>query len=99
MSRISLDNEFNIRELSHLRKCGYPECDNTPLTVDNIKSLKIGSACYIATLQSTFKLVMFTGYFEKVDEFRFCCDQGAYWYKAKNAGKTYNVFKANVKED
>lgn len=99
MSKISLDNEFNIKELDHLKELGYPECYATPLTGDEIKNLKIGTVCYVATLQSTFKLMMFTGYLQNVDEFSFCCYQGTCWYKERNAGRTYNVFLANMKEE
>ena len=99
MSKISLENEFNANELNRLKALGYPECSATPLTLDEIKNLKIGTACYVTTLQSTFKLMMFTGYLTNVNEFSFCCYQGTYWYKERNAGKTYNVFLANVKED
>jgi len=99
MSKISLENEFNIKELNRLKELGYPECCTTPLTADEIKNLKIGAVCYVATLQSTFKLMMFTGYLQNVDEFSFCCYQGTYWYKARNVAKTYNVFNANMKED
>ena len=99
MSKISLENEFNIKELERLKEMSYPECNATPLTVDEIKNLKIGTACYIATLQSTFKLAMFSGYLSYVNEFCFYCSKGAYWYKDRNAGKTYNVFLANIKEE
>ena len=99
MSKISLENEFNANELSRLKDLGYPECEATPLTADEIKNLKIGTVCYVATLQSTFKLMMFTGYISNVSEFSFCCYQGTYWYKERNVGKTYNVFLAHMKEE
>ena len=38
MSKISLENEFNIKELDRLKELGYPECHATPLTVDEIKN-------------------------------------------------------------
>lgn len=98
MSKISIENEFNTKELNRLKDLGYPECNTTPLAADEIKNLKIGTACYVTTLQSTFKLMMFTGHIQNIDEFSFCGYQGTYWYKARNAGKTYNVFLANVKE-
>jgi hypothetical protein len=96
MSKISLENEYNTQELNHLKKQGYPECNGTPLTADEIKNLKIGTVCYVATLQSTFKMMMFTGNLPNVNEFAFCGYQGVYYYKERNAGKTYNVFLANV---
>ena len=99
MSKISLDNELNITTLNSLKKLGFPGCYTNPLTADEIKNLKIGTVCYVATLQSTFKLMMFTGYLSNVNEFSFCCYQGTYLYKERNAGKTYNVFLANMKED
>lgn len=99
MSKISLENDFNIKELERLKEIGYPECHATPLTADEIKNLKIGTVCYVATLQSTFKLMMFTGYLPNVNEFSFCGYQGTYWYKERNAGKTYNVFLAHMKEE
>ena len=96
MSKISLDNEFNAKELDRLKTMGYPECNSAPLTADEIKNLKIGTACYVATLQSSFKLMMFTGYLSNINEFTFCSYQGVYYYKERNAGKTYNVFLANM---
>lgn len=99
MSKISLENEFNANELNRLKELGYPECETTPLTADEIKNLKIGTVCYVATLQSTFKLMMFTGCLPNREEFSFCCYQGTYWYKKRNAGKTYNVFLAHMKEE
>lgn len=96
MNKISIEHEFNIRELERLKAIGYPDCSKNPLTADEIKNLKIGTVCYVATLQSTFKLMMFTGHLPNVNEFSFCCYQGNYFYKERNAGKTYNVFLANM---
>ena len=96
MSKISLENKFNVKELDRLKAIGYPECNSTPLTIDEIKNLKIGTTCYVATLQSTFKLAMFSGYLPHVNEFCFYCSHGAYYYKERNVGKTYNVFLANM---
>ena len=96
MSKISLENSFNASALKRLIELGYPDCHGTPLTIDEIKKLKIGTACYVATLQSTFKLAMFAGYSSYAKEFCFYCSKGAYWYKERNAGKTYNVFLANM---
>jgi hypothetical protein len=86
-------------ELECLKALGYPECSATPLTADEIKNLRIGTICYVATLQSTFKFMMYTGYLSNRNEFSFCCYQGTYWYKERNAGKTYNVFLAHMKEE
>ena len=99
MSKISLENEFNTKELNRLKGLGYPECSTTPLTADEIKSLKVGTVCYVTTLQSTFKFMTFLGYLPNFNEFCFCCCQGGYWYKERNVGKTYNVFLANMKEE
>ena len=99
MNKISIEHEFNVKELERLKALGYPECNSTPLTMEEIRNLKIGTACYVATLQSTFKLMMFTGCLPNREEFSFCCYQGTYWYKERNAGKTYNVFLANMKEE
>lgn len=96
MNKISIEHECNAKELERLKKIGYPECNKVALTADEIKNLKIGTTCYVATLQSTFKLMMFTGYLSHVNEFTFCCNQGVYYYKERNAGKTYNVFLANM---
>ena len=95
MNKISIEHEFNVKELERLKALGYPEYNKVPLTTDEIKNLKIGTVCYVATLQSTFKLMMFTGYLPHVNEFVFC-SYGAYYYKERNAGKTYNVFLANM---
>lgn len=96
MNKISIEHEFNVKELERLKALGYPECNSTPLTMEEIRNLKIGTACYVATLQSTFKLMMFTGYLSNVNEFTFCSYHGVYYYKERNAGKTYNVFLANM---
>ena len=96
MSKISLENEFNANELERLMAMGYPECNKVPLTIDEIKKLKIGTVCYIAPMQSRFRLAMFAGYFECVDTFVFYSDMGVGEYRDVNAGKTYNVFLANM---
>ena len=96
MNKISIEHEFNAKELERLKALGYPECNKIALTTDEIKNLKIGTVCYVATLQSTFKLMMFTGYLSHVNEFTFCGYQGVYYYKERNTGKTYNVFLANM---
>lgn len=96
MNKISIEHKFNVKELERLKAIGYPECHGIPLTIDEIKNLKIGTVCYVATLQSTFKLMMFTGYLPNVNEFTFCSYQGLYYYKERNADKTYNVFLANM---
>ena len=99
MSKISLENEFNANELNRLKELGYPECSAAPLTADEIRNLKIGTICYVATLQSTFKFMTFSGYLSNFNEFCFYGCNGAYWYKERNAGKTYNVFLANMTEE
>lgn len=96
MNKISIEHEFNAKELERLKALGYPECNKAPLTIEEIKNLKIGTVCYVATLQSTFKLMMFTGYLNFTHEFTFCSGAGSYYYKERNAGKTYNVFLANM---
>ena len=98
MNKICLEHKFNTQELERLKAIGYPDCINNPLTIDEIKNLKIGTVCYVATASSTFKLMMFTGYLSNVNEFSFCCYSGNYFYKERNAGKTYNVFLANMTE-
>ena len=96
MSKISIENEFNAKELELLKSMGYPECNSVPLTIDEIKKLKIGTACYIAPMQSRFRLAMFAGYFECMDTFVFYSDMGVCEYRDVNVGKTYNVFLANM---
>lgn len=96
MNKISIEHESNVRELERLKSLGYPDCSKNQLTAEEIKNLKIGTACYVAALQSTFKLAMFSGYLSHTNEFCFYCSQGAYWYKERNAGKTYNVFLAKM---
>ena len=96
MNKISIEHEFNVKELERLKAFGYPECNKVPLTTDEIRNLKIGTACYIAPMQSRFRLVMFAGYFECVDTFVFYSDMGVGEYRDVNAGKTYNVFLANM---
>lgn len=98
MNKISVEHESNIGKLEQLKSIGYPDCIKNPLTMDEIKNLKIGTACYVATLQSTFKLMMFAGYLPNVNEFSFCGYQGTCYYKERNVGKTYNVFLANMME-
>ena len=99
MNKIFLENEFNVQRLDHLKKFGYPECDITPLTANQIKNLKIGTACYVVPLQSSLKLSMFTGYYSDTDIFSFDNYTGTHRYKPQNVGKTYNVFLANMNEE
>ena len=97
MSKISLENEFNIKALNRLKELGYPECSATPLTADEIKNLKIGTVCYVVPLQSPLKLSMFIGYCLGI--FSFDSYMGTCQYKERNTGKTYNVFLAHMKEE
>lgn len=97
MSRLTFDAN-DIQRLEHLKSKGYPDSPKIPLEVEEIKTLRIGTACYvISTGYPAPRLMMFLGYFEKgikgEDGFMFCCDKGAYQYKARNVGNTYNVFR------
>lgn len=97
MSRINF-NEYCIERLEQLKDAGYPDCTKIPMEVDEIKELRIGTACYIiSTGYPVPRLMMFLGYFEKGIKgeagFIFCGDKGEYKYKARNADKTYNVFR------
>ena len=98
MSRIEFDAN-DIQRLKYLKEKGYPDCTKIPMEVDEIKALRIGTACYvISNGYPSPRLMMFLGYFEnagldKVSAFCFCCDKGEYKYKASNVGKTYNVFR------
>lgn len=97
MSRINF-NEHCVERLSQLKSVGYPDSSKLPMEVEEIKALRIGTACYvISTGFPAPRLMMFLGYFDKgikgESGFMFCCDKGAYQYKARNAGNTYNVFR------
>ena len=97
MSKIVFDNN-DVRRLEYLKSVGYPDCTKIPMEVEEIKDLRIGTACYvISTGYPSPRLMMFLGYFEKDIKgeagFIFCGDKGEYKYKARNVGKTYNVFR------
>ena len=97
MSKITFENEFNIKQLRELNDAGFPCCCKNPMTQDEVKALKIGESCYVISRSNEPRLMMFLGFLEGCkafdDEFRFCCYKGEYDYKAKNVGKTYNVYK------
>jgi len=97
MSRIDFNINDNQR-FDYLRSIGYPDCTKIPMEVEEIKALRIGTACYIiSTGYPSPRLMMFLGYFDKGIKgeagFIFCGDKGEYKYKAWNVGKTYNVFR------
>ncbi len=97
MSKIDFDTN-DIQRLNYLKSIGYPDSPKIPMNVEEIKALRIGTACYIiSTGYPAPRLMMFLGYFEKGIKgeagFIFCGDKGEYKYKAYNAGKTYNVFR------
>jgi hypothetical protein len=97
MSRIEFDDN-DIQRIEYLKSVGYPDCTKIPLEVEEIKALRIGTACYvISTGYPSPRLMMFLGYFEKGIKreagFIFCGDKGEYKYKARNVGNTYNVFR------
>ena len=97
MSRIDFDGHC-VERLNYLKSVGYPDCAKIPMEADEIKALRIGTACYvISTGYPVPRLMMFLGYFEKGIKgeagFVFCGENGDHRYKARNAGKTYNVFR------
>ena len=97
MSKIVFDNN-DIQRIEHLKKFGYPDCTKIPMEVEEVKDLRIGTACYvISTGYPSPRLMMFLGFNEHAVRgeagFAFCCDKGEYKYKAYNLGKTYNVFR------
>lgn len=92
---ITFKDKANLNSFKELRKLGYPDCDKKPLTEEEIKTLKIGTPCYLISSAKP-KLMMFVGYFDSYDEFCFYTDRGPYWYKAYTAGERYNVFKAKI---
>lgn len=97
MSRIEFDAN-DVQRLEYLRGKGYPDSPKIPMEAEEIKALRIGTACYvISTGYPSPRLMMFLGFYAAngtyQDEFCFCGDQGKYFYKEKNVGKTYNVFR------
>ena len=69
------------------------------MELEEVKALRIGTACYIiSTGYPAPRLMMFLGFHAKgvkgEDGFRFCGETGDYQYKASNLGKTYNVFRS-----
>lgn len=98
MSKIYFDDHC-VERLNHLKKAGYPDSSKIPLEVEEIKALRIGTACYIVSQSYPApRLMMFLGYHDKCgrggsDGFIFCGDKGEYQYKTYNVGKTYNVFR------
>ena len=100
MSRIDFDNHC-INRITYLNNIGYPNSSKIPMEVEEVKSLRIGTACYIiSTGYHAPRLMMFLGFYSKgvkgENGFYFCGDKGEYKYKAYNLGKTYNVFRAYV---
>ena len=59
MSKISLENEFNIKELDRLKELGYPECSATPLTVEEIKNFWGSNPIHALQLKSGKVLVTY----------------------------------------
>ena len=97
MNRINFDEHCDER-LDDLKTFGYPDCTKIPMEIDDFHGFRIGTACYvISKAYPAPRLMMFLGCYAKngkfEDEFRFCCDKGEYYYKAKNLRKTYNVFR------
>ena len=97
MSKIVFDNN-DVRRIEYLKSIGYPDCTKIPMEVEEIKDLRIGTACYvISTGYPVPRLMMFLGFSEEAVRgeagFSFCGEKGEYKYKAYNLGKTYNVFR------
>ena len=97
MSRINF-SENCVERINYLKSQGYPDCTKIPMEVEEIKALRIGTACYvISTGYPAPRLMMFLGYYEKGIKgeagFIFCGDKGEYKYKARNVGNTYNIFR------
>ena len=95
MSKVDFD-ENCVARLNHLKEFGYPDCTKIPMEVEEVKALRIGTACYvISTGYPMPRLMMFLGCAEVRGNagFTFCGDKGEYKYKAYNLGKTYNVFR------
>ena len=97
MSKIVFD-EHGLKRLEMLKRdFNYPDCNTTPLTEEEIKNLKPGTSCYIIS-NAGIRLGMASGSYKHKDEYEvtFFTHVGINTYKAKNAGKTYNVFKVYV---
>lgn len=100
MNDLSFKDKWTFDRLKYLQNdFGYPTCDMTPMTQDDIKNLKIGTACYVIS-GAGLRIAMFS-YPEKGrngedDKVAFYTSNGTDKYKVKNAGKTYNVFRAHV---
>ena len=97
MSKIDFD-ENCVGRLNRLKEFGYPDCTKIPMEEEDVKALRIGTACYvISTGYPVPRLMMFLGYHKKAVKeysgFAFCGDKGEYKYKEYNLGKTYNVFR------
>ena len=97
MSKINFD-EHNMKMLEKLKEAGFPDSSKVPMEMEEIKDLRIGTACYVISKSGVEpRLMMFLGFLrgndKYEDEFRFCCYKGEYFYKVKNVGKTYNVFR------
>ena len=97
MININFD-EHSIERINRLKQFGYPDCTKIPMEVEEVKSLRIGTACYvISTGYPVPRLMMFLGFYKNAVRgdagFAFCGDKGEYKYKAYNLGKTYNVFR------
>lgn len=98
MSRLLFD-EWHMKKLEQLKEAKFPDCNKTPMTTEEVMKLKVGESCYIISKGAVEpRLMMYLGYLtgqkKYDDEFRFCCYSGEFYYKVKNVGKTYNVFKS-----
>ena len=93
MSKYALENY--IGRLEHLKKDGFPDSDETPMTIEEIGNMQIGTPCYVVS-SAGLNLRMYYGKNNNGDLVWFVGETGNYSYKLKNAGKTFNVFKPRM---
>lgn len=93
MCKFTFNNKYNVERLKELqRDFDYPECSEVPMTQEEIKNLKPGTSCYVIS-SAGLKLCVFSGHLKYRGEIGMYTYTGSHWYKVKNAGKTYNVYK------
>lgn len=96
MSKYLVENYIGRLEL--LKKDGFPDCDETPMTSEEIDKLRIGEPCYIVS-GAGLNLRMYYGKNNQGDLIWFVGETGNYSYKINNIGKTFNVFRPKMEKE
>lgn len=93
--------ELTQKMLNRHVENGGPDFDPEPLSLEQIKNLKFGNVCYIAS-QAGVEMAMVIGYTEKKSDLwqtneatiTFATTGYSRTYKLKNANKSYELYRA-----